>query len=277
MTMSLQSTLTIAPNVEMPIVGLGVFRAGPGDGTVGAVLHALRTGYRHIDTASIYRNEEEVGAALRTSEVARDEIFVTTKLWNDDHGYDEARHAFDRSLETLGVAQVDLYLIHWPVPEKRKDSWRALEAIFADGQARAIGVSNYTQRHLTELLDQAKVPPAVNQVECHPFLPQTGLRAFCAAQGITVQAYSPLTKGKRLDDPTLQSVATKHGRTAAQVLLRWGIEQNLVILPKSSNPQRIDDNAAIFDFALDESDHEALGGLADDENGRTAWDPTAIE
>lgn len=267
-----------AGSTPMPRLGLGVFRAGAGDGTIDAVKHALSVGYRHIDTAAVYRNEAEVGEALRRSDVPREAVFLTTKLWNDDHGYDETLRAFDRSLVALGVEHVDQYLIHWPVPGGRRQSWRALEAIHRSGRARSIGVSNYTPRHLQELLDHSEVRPAVNQVEVHPFLPQTELRAFCADLGIQVVAYSPLTKGRRLDDPVLVGVAERLGCTTAQLLIAWGLAQDLVVVAKSSNPARIDENLAALEVALDES---ALAELATldpgDGSGRTAWDPTSVD
>lgn len=266
--------LEIAPKVPMPQVGLGVFRAGSGAGTRDAVGTALELGYRHIDTAAVYRNETEVGHAIAASGVPRSDIFVTTKLWNDDHGYDNALRAFDRSLAALGLETVDLYLLHWPVQGVRLQSWRALEAIADSGRARAIGVSNFTERHLQELLDACRIKPAVNQVEVHPFLPQTGLRRFCDAHGITVCAYSPLTKGRRLDDPVLTAVADSVGRSPAQVLIRWGLQRGLAVLPKSSNPTRIAENFAVFDFELDAAAMARLDALED--GGRTAWDPTQV-
>lgn len=274
MPLSLQSTQRIAPNVDIPIVGLGVFRAGAGASTRDAVRTALELGYRHVDTAAIYRNEREVGEGLRASGVPRDEVFITTKLWNDDQGYDSALRAFDRSLANLDLDHVDLYLLHWPVPGERLESWRALERLHAEGRARAIGVSNFTERHLRELLARCEVRPAVNQVELHPFLPQTSLRALCAAEGIAMEAYSPLTKARRLDEPVLVEVANELGRTPAQVLLRWGLEQGAIILPKSTNPARIRENAALFDFALEPGQAARLATLEDD--GRTSWDPTDV-
>jgi len=270
----LTQPLTIAPGVRMPRVGLGVFRGGHDGATRRAVAAALEAGYRHIDTAAIYRNEAEVGEAIRASGVAREELFVTTKLWNDDHGYDAARRGFDQSLERLGLDIVDLYLIHWPVTGKRLDSWRALEAIAASGRARAIGVSNFTERHLSELLDVCNVTPACNQVEVHPFLNQASLRAFCAGHGITVAAYSPLTKARRLDDPTVLEIADAVGRSPAQVLLRWGLQKGMAVLPKSSNPERIRQNIDVFGFTLDATAMARLDGL--DDGGRTAWDPTGV-
>ena len=301
----MERVTTIAPGVDMPRLGLGVFRAG--DDTSAAVHHALAAGYRHIDTAAICgalgvrecdarasakrrynaehertaeapiqgdRNEAAVGEGLRRSGVPRSDVFITTKLWNEDHGYDAALRAFEASLERLGVAYVDLYLIHWPVSERRHESWRALQALLRSGRARAIGVSNYTERHLTELLDRTDVVPAVNQVEVHPFLPQPALRAFCEGQGIHVVAYSPLAKARFLDHPILVDVANDLRRSVAQVLIRWGLEEGLTVLPKSSNPERIASNAQVYDFALTAEHRTRLHTLAD--GIRTAWDPTDV-
>jgi diketogulonate reductase-like aldo/keto reductase len=265
------ATLPLVSGGTIPQVGLGVWQSAAGAVTRDAVRTALRLGYRHVDTARIYGNEADVGAAVRDGGVARAEVFVTTKLWNDDQGYDSALRAFDASLSRLNLDYIDLYLIHWPVGRKRLDSWRALERIKAEGRARAIGVSNFLVPHLEELLAVAKEPPAVNQIEVHPFLQQRETRAFCAARGIIVEAYSPLTRGHRLDHPTIRGVATRVGRTPAQVLLRWGVQHNLVVLPKSTREKRIAENANIFDFTLDAAAMAELDAL--DEGHATGWDP----
>jgi diketogulonate reductase-like aldo/keto reductase len=252
-------------------VGLGVWQTPSGATTRQAVAAALNAGYRHVDTARIYGNESDVGAALRDSGVARAEVFVTTKLWNADQGYDRAMHAFDGSLKRLGVDYVDLYLIHWPVPGRRLESWRALERLHADGRARAIGVSNFLESHLQELLDAAKQVPAVNQIEVSPFLQRREIRALCARHRIVVEAYSPLTHGRRLDHPVLKDIAGRVGRSVAQVLLRWGLQQGLVVLPKSTKPARIAENGALFDFTLDDGAMKALDAL--EEGLVTGWDP----
>jgi diketogulonate reductase-like aldo/keto reductase len=270
--LTLRSTVTLRGGVELPRFGLGVWQSAPGEETRRAVLEALAAGYRHVDTARAYRNEADVGAALRESGVPRREVFVTTKLWNADHGYDKGLRAIDKSLESLGMDQVDLYLIHWPVEGLRHDTWRAMEHILADGKARAIGVSNYTVRHLDELLGRAKVPPAVNQVEFSPFLHQRALLAHCRLHGIQLEAYGPLVRAHRMDHPALVAVARKHGRTPAQVLLRWGLQHDLVVIPKSVRPERIRENADVYGFSLDASDLAALDAL--DEGYRTSWDPT---
>lgn len=255
----------------MPRLGLGVFRAG--DATYNAVLHALSAGYRHVDTAAIYRNEADVGRALRDSDIPRSEVFVTTKLWNDDQGYDQALRAFDASLQRLGLDHVDQYLLHWPVQGKRLASWRALERILDEGRARSIGVSNFMVQHLDELLAHCNVPPATNQIELHPFVYRTrgAVVARCEEAGIQLVAYSPLTKGRRLTDPRLVQLARRAGHTPAQVLIRWALQHGLVVIPKSSNPARIEENGAVLEWSLDTHRMAALDAL--DEGLVTAWDP----
>jgi diketogulonate reductase-like aldo/keto reductase len=266
------TTLQLNSGARIPQVGLGVWQTPSGATTRQAVVAALNAGYRHVDTARIYGNEADVGAALRDSGVAREDVFVTTKLWTADQGYDRARNAFDGSLQRLGVDYVDLYLIHWPVAGKRLESWRALEGIHADGRARSIGVSNFLEPHLLELLGAAKQVPAVNQIEVSPFLQRRDVRALCAQHGIVVEAYSPLTHGRRLDHPVVKDVARRAGRSVAQVLLRWGLQQGLVVLPKSVKPTRIVENGGLFDFSLDRSAMEELDAL--EEGLTTGWDPS---
>jgi diketogulonate reductase-like aldo/keto reductase len=266
------STVTLRGGVEMPRLGLGVWQSAPGEETRDAVAAALAAGYRLVDTARAYRNEADVGAAVRASGIPRGDLFVTTKLWNSDHGYDRALRAIDASLASLGLEQVDLYLVHWPVEGLRGETWRAMERILAEGKARAIGVSNYTVRHLDELLGEAKAPPSVNQVEFSPFLHQRALLAHCRRHGIQLEAYGPLVRGHRMDSPVLARVAAKHRRTPAQVLLRWGLQHDLVVIPKSVRAERIRENADLYGFALDAEDMAALDGL--DEGYRTSWDPT---
>ncbi len=265
------ATLTLNTGAKIPQVGLGVWQSPRGAGTREAVETAIRLGYRHVDTARIYGNERDVGEGIRASGVPREEIFVTTKLWNDDQGYDSALRAFDASLGRLGLDDVDLYLIHWPVAGKRLDSWRALERIFDERRARAIGVSNFLVPHLKELLAKAKHAPAANQIEVHPFLQHRETRAFCKDRGIVVEAYSPLTHGRRIDHPAIVEVAKRVNRTPAQVLLRWSIQSGMVTLPKSVHEQRIAENAAIFDFELDAAAMARLDAL--DEGHATGWDP----
>ena len=265
------ATLTLNDGRRIPQLGLGVWQAPRGQVTRAAVSAALRLGYRHIDTARIYGNEADVGAAVRDSGIARAEVFVTTKLWNDDQGYDSTLRAFDASLDRLGLDYVDLYLLHWPVAGKRLQSWRALERIHGEGRARSIGVSNFLEPHLLELLGACQTPPALNQIELTPFLQRRATVALCKQRGIAVEAYSPLTRGLRLAHPAVQEVAHEAGRTPAQVLLRWGIQHGHVVLPKSTHSERIAENAAVFDFSLDTAGMAALDAL--EENLVTGWDP----
>jgi diketogulonate reductase-like aldo/keto reductase len=258
--------------VEIPWLGLGVYQAEPGDETKTAVQYALQQGYRHVDTAAIYGNEADVGAGIRESGVPRSEIFVTTKLWNHDQGYDSTLKAFDNSMKKLGLETLDLYLMHWPVVEKRKESWRAMESILESGRCRAIGVSNFMEHHIQEFLDAGVTVPAVNQVEFSPFLFKKKLLELCQKSRIQLEAYSPLTKGERLAHPALAKIGAKHGRSPAQVLIRWCLEHDVVVIPKSTNPKRIVENASVFDFALDDKDMAVLNEL--DEDLHTGWDPT---
>ncbi len=274
-SLTLSTTLSLNNGVAMPLLGLGVYQAH-GQTCVNAVTWALEAGYRHIDTARFYGNEREVGQAVRAfverSGLPREEIFVTTKLWNDDHGYERALAAFDRSQERLGLGAVDLYLIHWPVTDQRRESWRALETLYTEGRVRAIGVSNYTIQHLQELLDYAKIVPVVNQVEFHPWLYQQELLDFCAAHGIALEAYSPLTKGERLRDPQLAEIAHKYGKTPAQILIRWVLQHGVGVIPKSAHPQRIRENADVYDFEISEEDMCRLDAF--DACYHCTWDPT---
>ena len=272
MALSIRSIVKLNNGVEMPLFGLGVWQIPMGPATHRAVTTALQTGYRLIDTAKFYGNEADVGVAVRESGVPRDEVFLTTKLWNNDHGFDAALKAFEASRKRLGFPTVDLYLIHWPVPEERKETWRAMERILKEGSVRAIGVSNYTIPHLEELLASSGVVPAVNQVELSPFLAQKPLIEFCRRHGIAVEAYSPLTKGHRLGDKRLKAVAQKYGKSVPQVLIRWGLQQGIVEIPKSAKPDHIRENAAVFDFEIRPEDMRALDSLSEDLH--VAWDPT---
>jgi diketogulonate reductase-like aldo/keto reductase len=261
---------------EIPSIGLGVYKSEPGRVTKQAVRSALDIGYRHIDTAFIYNNEADVGEAIASSGLNREDVFVTTKLWNEDHGYENTLQAFDRSLELFGLTYVDLYLIHWPVPVHRLDSWRALERLTLDGRVRDIGVSNYMARHVDEVLEYTSVVPAVNQIEVTPYNYRTRLETVekCRQHGIVVEAYSPLTKGRKLGDPALAKIGEKHGKTAAQVLIRWGLEQGFVVLPKSIHPERIAENFDVFNFSLTAAEMQQLEEL--DEGLVTGWDPDDV-
>lgn len=272
--LSLDSRYRLNDGHEIPVLGLGMWDLGRGRSAIRAVQEAMDVGYRLFDTAKAYGNERELGDAIRSNGVPRDGIFVTTKLWNDDHGYEPALRAFDRSLAQLGTGHVDLYLIHWPASGRRSETWKALERIHEDGRARSIGVSNYTIRHLEELLAESSVVPSVDQVEFNPFLYQADLLDFCRRHGIVVEAYSPLTRGRRLRDPRLVEMGAKHGRTPAQILIRWALQHGLVVIPKSSRRKRQEENARVFDFALSPADMAALDGLNEDLH--MGWNPATF-
>ncbi|MYZ40406.1 aldo/keto reductase [Streptomyces sp. MnatMP-M17] len=274
--MSKVPTLTLNNGIEMPQLGFGVWQV-PDAEAVKAVATALESGYRSIDTAAIYGNEEGTGQAIAASGIAREELFVTTKLWNSDQGYESALRAFDTSLEKLGLEYVDLYLIHWPRPDAGTyvDTYKAFEKIHADGRARAIGVSNFLPAHLERLIGETSVVPAVNQIELHPQLPQAGSRAFHAEHSITTEAWSPLGQGKGLlEVPTVVAVARKHERTPAQVVLRWHLQLGHVVIPKSVTPSRIQENIDVFGFELDADDLAAFAAL--DEGRRLGPDPATF-
>ena len=258
--------------VRMPQLGYGVFRV-PDDETERTVRAALAAGYRSIDTASLYGNEAGVGRALAGSGLAREELFLTTKVWNDDQGYDSTLRAFEASLHRLHLDHVDLYLVHWPKPsmDRYVETWRALEELYADERVRAIGVSNFQPDHLRRLFDETEIVPAVNQIELHPQLAQERLRAFHAQHGIVTEAWSPLGQGHAVTHPVVVQLADRHGRTPAQIVLRWHVELGNVVIPKSTTPARIRENIAVFDFALGDADMEALAGL--DTGTRLGPDP----
>jgi diketogulonate reductase-like aldo/keto reductase len=252
--------------VEMPQLGFGVWQV-PDDGAESAVATALEAGYRSIDTAAIYGNEEGVGKAVAASGIPREDLFITTKLWNRDHGYDSTLRALDVSLDKLGLEYVDLYLIHWPLPSRGTfvETYRAFEKLHADGRARAIGVSNFLPEHLRTLIDATAVIPAVNQIELHPHLQQHAAREYHAEQGIATEAWSPLGQGKGLlEVPAIVAIAQKHGRTPAQVVLRWHLQLGNIVIPKSVTPARIRENIEVFDFSLDTEDMAAISALNED-------------
>ena len=265
-------TVELNNGVRIPQFGFGVFQIPPED-TAGTVRTALDAGYRHLDTAQMYRNEEGVGAGIAESGLAREDVFVTTKLANDAQGHDNAITALEGSLRRLGLDHVDLYLIHWPLPGKDKyvKTWQGFEDILRAGKARAIGVSNFQPEHLDRLAEETGSVPAVTQIELHPALQQTDLREYHRAHGIATEAWSPLAQAEVLEDPVLGELAEKHGRTAAQVVLRWHIQLGNIVFPKSSTPDRIRQNIDVFGFELDDEDMAAIGKL--DDGRRTGPDP----
>ncbi|OLD55221.1 glyoxal reductase [archaeon 13_1_40CM_2_52_13] len=272
--LSIQSTVKLNNNVQMPILGLGVYQTPPGRVTQNSVKFALKLGYRHVDTARIYGNEADVGEAVRESGILREDLFVTTKLWNSDQGYDSTLRACEASLKRLGLDYVDLYLVHFPVPDVRKESWRAMETLFKKGRCRAIGVSNFTIRHLEELTEESDVIPSVNQVEFHPFLYQKELLDYCQGKRIQVEAYSPLARGERFKQPRILSLAKKYSKTPAQLMIRWGIQHGVVVIPKSTREERIRENSQVFDFDISDDDMMSLDSL--NEDLRLNWDPTSV-
>ncbi|KAG0336869.1 hypothetical protein BG000_006063 [Podila horticola] len=273
--LTLQSTRLLSNGAKIPLLGYGTYLLEPGTQTEDAVLWALNAGYRHIDTATFYRNEASVGNAIRRSGIPREEIFVTTKLFNNDHGYDKAIAAANLSLQKLDVGYIDLYLIHSPKPgpELRAESWKALETLVEQGKVKSIGVSNYGVAHLKELLaSNPRIKPVVNQVEIHPWLTRKDIVNYSEDHGIAIEAYSPLSRGQRLQDPTVSKIGEKYNKSAAQVLIRWSLQRGHVVLPKSGNKGRIEQNADVFDFELSEDDVNILDHLND--NYVSGWDPT---
>ncbi|MEO1513494.1 MAG: aldo/keto reductase [Bacteroidota bacterium] len=271
--LQIDSRVPLNDGFSMPLFGLGVYMSKEGNECQQAVSTAIEAGYRLIDTAAFYDNEESVGRAVRESQIPREELFVTTKLWNTDQGYDKALRAFDKSMDKLGLDYVDLYLIHYPLTGKRLDSWRALEQIVQSGRCRSIGVSNYLSRHLTELSEHSSIVPVVNQIEMSPYCFESRIETveYCRQHGIVVQAYSPLVRTKVFDDPGLLEITNRHGKSPAQVLIRWGLQEGISSIPKSSNPDRIRANADVFDFELSVEDMQKLRSF--DRNLIVCWDP----
>jgi len=273
--MTTTPTVTLNNGVEMPQLGFGVFQV-PDAETTAAVAEALKAGYRSIDTAAIYGNERGVGQAIAESGITRDELFITSKVWNSDQGFEETLAAYDASLEKLGLEYLDLYLIHWPAPANGRfiETWKALEKLYADGRVRAIGVSNFEPGHLEQLLTEAAVVPAVNQVELHPALQNLAVQDFDAAHGIVTEAWSPLAQGAALKDPSVLAIAEAHGRTPAQVILHWHLQQGRVVIPKSVTPSRIAENLDVFGFELSAEELRAVDALEKD--GRTGPHPATF-
>lgn len=267
----LQDCAVLHNGVQMPWVGLGVYKVKEGEEVKNAVRTALEIGYRHIDTAAFYENEEGVGQAIRESGIPREQVFVTTKVWNTDQGYETTLKAFDTSLKKLGFDYVDLYLVHWPVKGKYKETYKALEKLYKDGYVRAIGVSNFQIHHLQDVLADCEIKPMVNQVEYHPRLTQKELHAFCRENGIQLEAWSPLMRGEILNEPTIVEIGKKYGKTPAQVVLRWDLQNGVVTIPKSVTPTRIKENADLFDFSLTDEEMKQIDAL--NLNKRIGADP----
>lgn len=271
----LQDAVTLNNGVKMPWLGLGVYQAKEGDEVEQAVQAAIRHGYRSIDTAAAYHNEEGVGRAVRQAikdnGLSREDVFITTKVWNSEQGYESTLAAFGKSMDRLNLDYVDLYLIHWPVKGKYKETWRALERIYQEGKAKAIGVSNFQIHHLEDLLKDSEIVPAVNQVELHPELTQKDLLEYCGSKGIRLEAWSPLGQGNLLNHEALKEIADKHGKSVAQVILRWDLQNGVITIPKSVNKERIAENGNVFDFELDAQDMEAIDRL--NRNRRFGSDP----
>ncbi|MFX3636550.1 MAG: aldo/keto reductase [Candidatus Pristimantibacillus sp.] len=264
----LQDTIPLHNGVNMPWFGLGVFKVEEGEELVEAVATAIKHGYRSIDTAAIYENEKGVGEGIRKAlaetSLTREDLFITSKVWNSELGYEAALAAYETSLSKLGLEYLDLYLIHWPVKGKYNEAWRALETLYKEGRVKAIGVSNFHIHHLEDLMQTATIKPMVDQVELHPRLAQTELRDYCTAQGIQIEAWSPLMQGQLLDNAALQGIARKHGKSVAQVILRWDLQNGIITIPKSTKEHRIVENASIFDFELSSEDMALIDGLNED-------------
>lgn len=261
--------------VEMPVLGLGVYKVEEGTQIEETIHSALDYGYRLIDTASFYQNEEGVGRAIGNSSIPREELFITTKVWNSEQGYDNTLRAFDESMERLGLEYLDLYLVHWPVKGMYLQTWRALEKLYKEGRVKAIGVSNFKIHHLQDLLSHCVERPVINQVELHPLLAQTELRNFCRQNDIKVEAWSPLSRGRFLDEPVLGSISDRHGKTPAQVILRWHLQHEIIPIPKSVTPSRLKENAEVFDFKLSQQEMAEIDGLNKDQ--RFGADPDHID
>jgi len=277
--MDIQTTKKLNNGVKIPYLGLGVFQCNEGDETVNAVRWGIESGYRHIDTAAAYHNEKSVGQAIRDSGINRAKLFVTTKLWKEDMHQGTQMKAFENSLKLLQLDYVDLYLIHWPVPGKTLESWKVLEEIYKSRRARAIGVSNFVQRHLDLLLQDAKIVPAVNQIQCHPHFSQQPLAAYCEKLGIAIEAWSPLggTGGNLLDDPVLKKIAEKHTKSEAQIVLRWDLQKGIITIPKSIHQERIIANMDLYTFELSRDEMKTINEI--NQNPQpfpTGWDPNSI-
>lgn len=274
MISNIGETITLHNGVKMPQLGFGVFKVKNGNETVASVKKAIEVGYRAIDTAAIYENEEGVGQAISECGVPREELFITSKVWNTEQGYDTTLQAFDDSLKRLGLEYLDLYLIHWPGKDKYLDTWKALEKLYKDGKVRSIGVSNFHVHHLENLLANCEVKPVVNQIELHPLLTQGEIRNYCEKNEIKVEAWSPLGRGNLLEEPTINHIAKKHGKSPAQVLIRWHLQHDIVVIPKSITPARIEENAQVFDFSLSLNEMNQIDSL--NKNERFGSNPDEV-
>jgi len=268
--MDISSKVRLNNGVEIPWIGFGVFQIPQGEETYRSVITALQEGYRAVDTASVYQNEEDVGKAIRDSGIASGEVFLTTKVWNEDHGYETTLKAFKASRKRLGL-EIDLYLVHWPVKGRFKETYRALEKLYKEGEVRTIGVSNFLVHHLEELLKDTEIKPAINQVEFHPFLLQPDLLEYCRQKNIQVEAWSPLTRGRYLNNPVIQEIAGAHGKSPAQVLIRWDLQHKVITLPRSTKKEHISENIMVFDFELTDEEMKRLDSL--DSGTRVGPDP----
>lgn len=268
---TIQDRVILNNGQTMPRFGLGVYKVEEGKEVTDSVINALEAGYRLIDTAAFYKNEVGVGKAIKESGLPREEIFVTTKVWNTDQGYDQTLRAFEKSLKSLDLDYLDLYLIHWPVKEKYLDTWTAMEKLHKEGLIKSIGVSNFHIHHLKDLMENSFIKPAVNQVELHPRLSQIELRNFCKEHNIQVEAWSPIARGRILSEPTLNYLSNKYGKSPAQIILRWHLQNDIIVIPKSSKKERIIENAQIFDFELTLEDMQQIDNL--NMNERFGQDP----
>ena len=257
----IEGTFTLHNGVNMPYFGLGVYLSKDGQEVINAVKWAVEAGYRHIDTAAVYKNEEGVGEGIRQSSCPREDLFIVSKVWNSDQGYDSTLKAFDASLKRLNMEYLDLYLIHWPVAGKYKETWKALEALYKEGRVKAIGVSNFMKHHLEDVINEAEVTPMVNQMEFHPFLVQQDLIDFCKKNTIQYEAWSPMMQGRIFEMQEFKSLSKKYGKTPAQLVLRWDLQKGVVTIPKSSKKERILANAQIFDFQLEDADVRLLDSM----------------
>ena len=264
MDLTINSTKTLHNGVEMPRFGLGVYKMTDKEAATEAMVTAIKAGYKAIDTATIYDNEVEVGEAVRNSSVKREDLFITSKVWNTDQGYDETLRAFEASLKRLGSDYLDLYLTHWAIEGKYVDTYRAIQRLYDEKLVRSIGVSNHQQHHLEKILATANTKPMVNQIELHPQLTQEPLRSYCASNDIAVTSWSPLARGRLLEDPVLAEIAKTHSKSIAQIIIRWHLQSDLIVIPKSVTPSRIKENAQVFDFSLTEEEMKGIDGLNQD-------------